>query len=49
MPRPILESKGMHVIFTEKGKKGQINVKKGQKNGKIFGNLGQKFKNLKIF
>ena len=39
---PILESKGMHAIFQEKGKK-------GQKKGKIFQHLGEYVQNLKIF
>ena len=42
---PILESKGMHVIFQKKGKKGQKNVKKGKK-GKIFQNLGKNVQNI---
>ena len=42
MPGPILESKGMGVIFQKKGK--EI-----LKNSKIFENLGQNVQNLKIF
>ena len=45
---PILESKGMHIIFQKKGKKGQNNVKKGER-GKVFENLGKNVKNLKNF
>ena len=36
---PILESKGMHAIFSEKGKK----------KAKILENLGKNVQNLKIF
>ena len=46
----ILESKGMHVIFQKKGKKkGQKDVKKRAKKGKIFQNLGKNLQNLKVF
>ena len=41
---PILESKGMRVIFQKKGQKRSKNVK-----GKIFENLGKNVQNLKIF
>ena len=39
--RPVLESKGMHVISQEKGKK-------MLKKGKIIGNLGKNVQDLKI-
>ena len=39
----------MHVIFQKKGKKGQTNVKKEKKKGKIFKNLGKMYKILKYF
>ena len=45
MPGPILESKGMHVIFQKKCKK----IFKKDKNGKIFENLGKNVRNLKMF
>ena len=45
---PILESKGMHIIFQKKGEKGQNNVKKGER-GKVFENLGKNVQNLKNF
>ena len=48
-PGRILESKGMRVIFHEKGKKREKKVKKGQKKGKILENLGINVQNLKIF
>ena len=41
-PGPILLSKGMHVIFQNKGNK-------MLKKGKIFENLGKHVQNLKIF
>ena len=40
---PVLESKGMHAIFSEKGQKKRAN------KGKIFENLGKNVQNLKIF
>ena len=40
-PRPILQSKVMHVIFRKKGE----NVKKGN----LSENLGKNVQNLKIF
>ena len=49
MAGPMLESKGMCVIFQKNSKKGQKNVKKGQKKGKICENLGKNVQNLKIF
>ena len=45
LPGPILDSKGMHAIFEEKGKK---NVKKGKKVENIW-KFGQNVQNLKIF
>ena len=41
----ILESKGMHVIFQKKGKKGQKTVKNGQNIWK-FGLKYTKFENI---
>ena len=40
---PILESKGMHVIFQKKGQKEDKNMLKMGKKGKMFENL---FKNV---
>ena len=45
---PILESKGMHIIFQKKGKKGQNNVKKGGKGQSIW-KLGQKCEKFEKF
>ena len=42
---PILESKGMCVIFQKKDKKTAKKIKKG----KIFENLGKNVQNLKVF
>ena len=47
--RPILGSNGMRAILQKKGKKMAKNVKKGQKKGKIFENLGKNVQNLEIF
>ena len=45
-PGPILESKGMHAIFSKKGQKKE---QKRAKKGKIFENWGKNVQNLKIF
>ena len=41
---PVLESKGMHAIFQEKGKKRQKNVTKGKKGAKYLKILVKMYK-----
>ena len=49
LPGPILESKGMHVIFQKKSKKEQKHVKKGQKKAKYLKFWAKMYKIWKYF